>query len=162
MRLRFFDPRFIATILLTLSSATALAHEFTQGGILVEHPWARPTHAKTVPAAVYFNVVNKGEGPDRLLSVTTTRAKNVEVHKTMIDDKNIARMRPVVDGLTIPAGATVSMETGSYHVMLIGLDAPLKAEERFPVTLTFEKAGEIDVEIVVEDREAAKVDHSNH
>ncbi|WP_411820456.1 copper chaperone PCu(A)C [Hyphococcus formosus] len=159
MKLKFFDLRVVFTVLLTLLSATALSHEFTKAGLLVEHPWARPTHAKSVPAAIYFNVVNKGEGDDRLLSVKSARAKAVEIHHTEVDENNIARMRPLKGGLAIPAGETISMETGGFHVMLIGLDAPLKKDERFPVVLNFEKAGEVTVEILVEDREAGMMHH---
>ena len=60
------------------------------------------------------------------------------------------RMRELDNGLDIPAGATVTLAPGGYHLMLVGLKAPFKAGTRVPVTLVFEKAGSIDVEMDVQ------------
>lgn len=154
--------QFTAALALTFSSMAALAHEYVKERLLIEHPWARPSLAAHVPAAVYFDIVNKGEDGDRLIAAKAARAEHVELHVSETDDKGVVRMRPLKDGLAAPAGETVSMETGAYHVMLIGLDAKLMAGESFPLILTFDKAGDIEVEVKVEDRKPEAAAHLHH
>lgn len=156
---------FSAAMALSLVSAIAFAHDYAKDALLIDHPWARPTLSAVAPAAVYFDIVNRGGEDDKLLSVKTGRAKHVELHVTETDDDGVASMKMLKDGLTAPAKKTVSMETGSYHVMLIGLDAALKEGEAFPLTLTFEKAGEVEVIVKVENRtpeQEAAEHHSHH
>ncbi len=155
----------MASLALTLSSLSAIAHDYAKKDLVIDHPWARPTHSAVVPAAVYFEIVNKGAENDRLLSASTERAKHVELHKTEISDEGVARMSMLKEGIVATANEKTSMETGAYHVMLIGLDARLQAGEKFPMTLTFEKSGDIEVIINVEDRQSKakdRVDHTGH
>ena len=158
--LKLTDWRFLAAIALTLSSAAAIAHDYSAGDMHIDHPWARPTLAATVPAAVYFDMRNHGNADDRLIAAATDRADHVELHASIKDhETGTVKMRLAEDGVAAPAGQTVSMATGSYHIMLIGLEKPLKEGERFPMTLTFEQAGEVEVMIHVEDREAGAHEH---
>lgn len=148
---------------LALFSANAHAHDYAKYDIVIEHPWARPTFSAVVPAAVYFDIVNKGEAPDRLISASTERAKAVELHKTETDEKGVAKMRMLKEGIDAPGVATTSMETGAYHIMLIGLDKKLEVGEEFIMSLEFEKAGAFDVVIKVEDRDSkAREGHHHH
>ena len=62
-------------------------------------------------------------------------------------DNGVMKMRELTDGLAIPAGGTVALKPGSYHVMLIGLKKPLAAGDLFPLTLNFEKAGNVSVTV---------------
>lgn len=127
----------------------ATAHEYKLGDLTIGHPWARPTVPGQPAAAAYISVENKGSASDRLTSIASTAAKTAEVH-TMSMDGNIMRMRPV-DAVEIKPAETVAMKPGKgYHLMLIGLAAPLKDGDRIPVTLNFEKAGKIDVMVNVE------------
>jgi len=151
-----------AAIALTFLSLTAFAHDYAKNDIVIDHPWARPTMSAVVPAAVYFEIVNNGAEDDRLVSASTERAKHVELHLTEMNSDGVAKMRMVKEGVATPAHEKTSMETGAYHVMLIGLGAPLQTGEEFLMNLTFEKAGEIEVLIKVEDRQKEKANQHQH
>ena len=139
----------LSTTLAVLLSGAALAHGYKLGALEIGHPWARAT-APTAPAGGGFlKVTNTGTVPDRLISARSTAAKQVQIHEMKMDG-NIMRMRELEQGLEIPPGATVTLAPGGLHLMLMGLVAPLEKGARVPVTLVFEKAGSIDVELDVE------------
>ena len=80
----------------------------------------------------------------------------------MTQDGGVAKMGPVEGGLVIPPGGTVELKPGGYHLMFIGLKRQPKQGEKFPATLTFEKAGSVKVEFLVEGMgEAGDMDHSD-
>jgi copper(I)-binding protein len=93
-------------------------------------------------AGGYLTIENRGTAPERLLSGSTELARKLEIH-TMAVDKGVMTMRPVEDGLTIASGGSVTFAPGGYHLMFVDLNAPLRQGEQVPVTLTFERAGEI-------------------
>jgi copper(I)-binding protein len=74
-------------------------------------------------------------------------------------DGQVMRMRELEKGLEIPAGATVTLKPGGYHIMVMELKAPLAKDAKVPVTLVFEKAGSIDVDLKVEAMGAAGTGH---
>ena len=78
---------------------------------------------------------------DRLLDATSNLARKTELH-LMEMDNGVMKMRPVENGIDIPAGKTIHLAPGGYHVMLIGLNAPLTADSMFEITLVFQNAGE--------------------
>lgn len=149
-------PRiFYALPALLLSTTLAFAHGFQVGDLKIGHPFARPTIAQQPTGAAYLSIENTGKSADRLLSISTPAATSAALH-TMTMDGNIMRMREA-NAMAIEPGATVAMKPGmGYHIMLIGLKSPLKVGDRFPMTLTFDKAGKVDVTVVVQDREAAQ------
>jgi copper(I)-binding protein len=112
----------------------------------VEAAWARPTVNGQSGGGGFLKITG-GSANDRLLSASAGVAKMVELH-TMEMDGNVMRMR-AIDAIAIPAGATVELKPGGNHVMFMGLTQTLKAGERFPLTLRFEKAGEVKVEMQV-------------
>ena len=126
----------------------AAAHDITKGDLVISAPWSRATPAGASVAAGYLAVTNKGLSADRLLSFTTDLAGQPEVHE-MSNEGGIMKMRPLAKGLAIPAGATVKLEPGGYHLMFIGLKRMLKQGESFAGTLTFEKAGTVEVSFTV-------------
>jgi copper(I)-binding protein len=91
---------------------------------------------------------NTGAQPDRLISASTPFARVVELH-TMIREGDVMRMRPVTD-IAVAPGQTVELRPGGFHVMLIGLTGPMPQGGRVPLTLRFERAGEVQVELTVE------------
>ena len=93
-------------------------------------------------------------GPDRLLAVQCAPCDHVEIHK-MVDDSGIMRMRPV-PFVDIPSGQSVALSAMGYHLMLMGLAAPLQAGDSLPLTLIFEKAGRRDVIVPVYSRKLHK------
>lgn len=132
-------------------SATAMAHDYKQGEIRIDHPYARPTVASQSSGAVYLNIENLGKKAEQLVSVTSSAAKSAEIH-TMTMDGNVMKMREV-NGIDIKPGEKISMVPGKgYHIMLIGLKQPLKAGDKFPVTLSFRHAGKIETQFWVEEK----------
>lgn len=145
-------PRLIAFSALALASIGACAHSFKQGDIDIGHPYARPTRTAQSVAGGYLTLVNQG-APDRLLSARSPVAASVEMH-SMSMQGDVMKMREV-DAIALPTGATVELAPGGYHLMLLGLKAPLTAGDKFLLTLKFEKAGELVVTVHVEDPKPA-------
>jgi copper(I)-binding protein len=138
------------TLLAVLSAMTALpaaAQDMTAGDIAILQPWTRAAGANGNGAA-YLRLRNAGAQADRLLSASTPAARVVELH-TMERDGNVMRMRPVPD-IALPPGQTVELRPGGLHIMLIGLTAPLVQGGRVPLTLRFERAGEMRVELDIQ------------
>ncbi|WP_425913491.1 copper chaperone PCu(A)C [Pseudomonas sp. GWSMS-1] len=128
-------------------SLFANAHEYKIGELHIAHPWSREMPPVAPTAAAYFVVHNKGAEADRLLSVSTPHAGKAELHEHMHAD-GVMKMQQV-QNVVIPAGGEVKFEPMGYHVMMFNLQQQAKDGERFPLTLTFEKAGQLDVEVAV-------------
>lgn len=130
-----------------LAALPAAAHDYTGGDITIGHPWTRAAGANGNGAG-FMQLRNTGTLPDKLLSASTSAARTVELH-TMTREGDVMRMRPV-QGIPIAPGQTVELRPGAFHIMLIGLTAPLRQGSRVPLTLRFERAGEVQVELAVE------------
>lgn len=119
--------------------------------LAVEQPWARATPGRAPTGAAYLTLVNRGKDDDRLLGAASPVAAKAELHGHQTATGHaghVMEMRPVAE-VQVKAGQTVVFKPDSLHVMLVGLKAPLKEGERFPLTLRFAKAGEIQVEVPV-------------
>jgi hypothetical protein len=99
--------------------------------------------------AVYMTLDNTSASADRLTGGSSDVADKVQIHEMSVVN-GVMQMRQLADGLPVPAGGSVVLKPGSYHVMLIGLKKPLTAGETFPLTLTFAKAGNISVTVAVQ------------
>ncbi|MFA7822618.1 copper chaperone PCu(A)C [Aeromonas dhakensis] len=143
---------------LLLPALLAQAHEYEVGQLHIDHPWSREMPPVAPTAAAYFVVHNKGSEADRLLSVSTPVAGKAELHEHVHAD-GVMKMQQVQD-VVIPAGGEVKFEPMGYHVMLFDLKQQAKAGERFPLTLNFEKAGKVDVEVAVQKEAPADHDHA--
>lgn len=137
---------FLAALLGT--SPFASAHDYRAGALQIEHPWSRAMPPVAPTAAAYFVVHNQGSESDRLLGVQTPVAAKAELHEHVHAD-GLMKMQQV-QTVEIPAGGEAIFAPMAYHVMLFGLQQQAKAGERFPLTLRFEKAGEIQVEVAVQ------------
>jgi copper(I)-binding protein len=136
---------------LFIGSALALAASFTAAQVKVESAWARPT----VPGQQGgggFVTLTSATG-DRLVGGSTTVSQRFELH-TMAMKGDVMEMRQI-EAIDLPAGKPVKLEPGGLHVMFIGLNQPLPLGSKVPVTLKFEKAGEVKVEFEVMSRPAA-------
>jgi copper(I)-binding protein len=99
------------------------------------------------PGAAYVTI-HGGDGPDRLLSASTPRARAVTMH-TMLMQGSVMRMRQL-DAIEVPAGATVTLAPNTpLHLMLEGLTAPLRQGDVVPLVLRFERAGERRIDVPV-------------
>ncbi|WP_043307347.1 copper chaperone PCu(A)C [Pseudomonas sp. ML96] len=144
--------------LLTLLSNSAFAHEYSVGDLHIDHPWSRALPPTSPNGAAYFVVHNKGSAGDRLLGASTPRAAKAELH-THVHMGEMMKMQKV-DSVGVPAGGEARFEPSGNHVMLFGLTQPLMAGERFPLTLEFEKAGKVEVEVAIE-AEAPQGEHKH-
>jgi copper(I)-binding protein len=141
----------------------ALAREFKAGSITIEHPWSRATPGGAQVAVGYLTIKNNGATEDRLVSATAEIGGRTEIHQMSMAD-GVMKMRQMTDGLPVPAQGSVALEPNSYHLMVMELKRPLKEGEEFSGTLSFEKAGIVDVTFEVEGRGAAapKPDEHHH
>lgn len=137
----------LAASMLALASLAASAHDFKLGAIDIGHPHARATSAGQAVGGGFLKLSNGGAA-DKLVSASTEVAKSVELH-TMRMEGDVMRMRQL-DAIELPAGQTVELKPGGMHLMFMGLKAPLKAGDSFPLKLRFEKAGEVTVQVKVE------------
>ena len=135
--------RFLAFAAALAAANTALAQS---NQLEVSNAWARATPGKAENGAAYVTILSPT--PDRLLSASSPSAKKAELH-TMEMAGMVMKMRPVA-GLDIPAGQPVALKPGGEHIMLIGLQQPLREGQSFTLTLNFEKAGARTVSVAVE------------
>jgi copper(I)-binding protein len=121
--------------------------EYKLGNLIIKAPWMRATPKGAKVAGGFLLITNTGTEPDRLLAVASDIATTVDVHQmTMVNGVMI--MRPVEQPLEIAPGATLELKPGGYHVMFSGVKAGVKEGDKVKATLSFEKAGEIEIEFV--------------
>lgn len=137
----------VALVALPLFGGFACASEYKAGDIEVEHPWARATPGRAKNGAAFMKLENHGGTDDRLMAVSGDVANRVELH-THLHENGVMKMRPS-GPIPIPAHGHAMLQPGSFHVMMIGLKAPLVEGEMFPLTLTFEKSGSVTVNVMV-------------
>ena len=137
--------RLILAAAITASAfAPAWAQNYKLGSLEISQPWTRATPATAQSAGGFLTVTNKGTTPDRLIAVRSAVSAKAEVHEVRMEN-NVMKMRELEKGLEIAPGATVMLKPGGYHIMFMGLKAPIAKDSEIPVTLVFEKAGSIDV-----------------
>ncbi len=117
--------------------------------IMIEDAYARSASPAAKTGAAFMQIVNHGE-EDRLIGVASPAADLVQLHTHVESGDGVMQMKHVEEGLELPAHGTLSMARGGKHVMLMGLTAPLMQGETVPVTLIFEKAGEMTVDVTVD------------
>jgi copper(I)-binding protein len=132
-----------ALAVLVATCLAATAQETKVGDLTISDLWIRATPPKAPSAAGYFTIANSGKEADRLIAASSTLAGKAELHQ-MAMKGGVMTMRPVKDGITIPAGGKVTLAPDGLHVMFTELKDGLKEGGKFPVTLTFEKAGKVD------------------
>ncbi|PHR20361.1 MAG: hypothetical protein COA37_15450 [Hoeflea sp.] len=107
--------------------------------------WARASVLASRPVASYLTIESAVE--DRLLGVTTPVAGHVMIH-AVEKDGDVSRMKHI-ETLELPTGERITLAPGGMHLMLMGLQDKLSEGTTFPMTLSFENAGEITVEVSV-------------
>lgn len=142
----------ITAVAAFVAAGGAPAHDYQLRTLYIDHPFARATPPGARSGGVFLSVENKGDSADRLLRVSTPVAGTAELHQ-MVLDAGVMRMRAIA-GLDVKPGDRLVLQPGGYHVMLMNLKQPLQAGENFPLTLSFEKAGSIEVNVVVESMSA--------
>ncbi|TVP91538.1 MAG: copper chaperone PCu(A)C [Pseudomonadaceae bacterium] len=143
-----------------LLSQPLLAHEYEHGDLHIDHPWSRAMPSVATTGAAYLIIRNSGDSADTLLSASTPAAGHTELHEHVHED-GLMKMRELPE-VEIAAGEQVEFKPGGYHVMLFNLQQPLDAGTEFPLTLTFANAGEIEVNVHVEDNGGEHHGHGDH
>ncbi|MBF2714426.1 copper uptake system-associated protein [Agrobacterium vitis] len=141
--------RFATIVIATLAFVSpALAHEFKVGDIEIGHPYARAMLPGAKVGGGYLKLTNEGGTDDRLVSATSDRAGSIQLHEMKID-AGVMIMRELQGGIVIPKGQTIELKPGGYHVMFMNVQQAFKEGETVKATLTFEKAGSVEVEFSV-------------
>ncbi|WP_100639960.1 copper chaperone PCu(A)C [Marinobacter salexigens] len=154
-----------SALIFSVFSTTVVASEHAHGGIDIENPWSRPTPPGTPMGVGYLVIRNHSDKAVTLVGASTPRADQVSIHETVMAG-GVMRMQSVKGGLTISAGGVVELKPHSYHLMLEKLAEPLKEGENIPLTLEFEGAEPVVVELNVQsldaDMKEMEMDHSAH
>lgn len=145
----------IALLFVAWTAWAAEAHS-----ISITEAWARPTIGQGRTTAAYLTITNEGTTDDVLKAVRSPSAERVELHETKMTAEGVMQMRPLDEGLPIPAGGTAELKPGGAHVMVMGLETTLAEGGDLPLTLEFAEAGSVD--IVVPVRKGAGGDHAYH
>lgn len=133
---------------LTASAAAAFACEtFTVGNLTVQHAWSRATIGAGRPGVFYVEIINAGAKDDALISIATPAAGMPMLHETVVTE-GIASM-PHAMSNPVLAGQTVELAPGGYHGMLMDLTAAFKEGDSFSMTLNFQTAGEVTINVAV-------------
>ena len=143
--------RLLLNVVIFLLAFDAFAFTAAAADLAIEQPWARATPGRAPTGAAYLTLVNRGRDDDKLLGAATPVAGKVELHGSRAaagHGGHVMEMRPVAE-VEVKAGQSVVFKPDGLHVMLVGLKAPLKEGERFPLTLRFAKAGEVKIEVPV-------------
>ncbi len=117
------------------------------GDIMIHDGWARASIGKAPNSAAYMMLMTHGEEIDKLVAVSTPIADKAELHNHVVDD-GIAKMHQV-QAIEIAPGEPTTLQPGGLHVMLMGLKQRLEEGEALPITLTFEKAGEVTLDLPI-------------
>jgi len=122
------------------------------GALEMHKPWARSSSypLSNNSAGAFLSIANKGPDDDRLVAASSPRADHIELHGIRVVGADI-EMRPLTNGVAIPAGSTASLKPRGYHLLLFGVKLPLAKGSTLPITLTFEKAGAVAVDFAVEE-----------
>ena len=132
---------------LLLSTDSMQAQDVKAGGMTVVKPWARATPGGAKVGGAYLELKAAAGADDRLVAARSPAAGVVEIHDH-IDEAGVMKMRRV-DGVKVSGGQSVVLKPGGYHLMLMDLKQPLKQGGKLPLTLVFEKAGEVAVEAMI-------------
>lgn len=130
------------------------------GNVMVHDGWARASLGKAPNSAAYMSLMTHGDEADKLIGAATPVAEAAELHNHVMDG-DIAKMRSV-DAIEIRPGDPVTLEPGGFHIMLMGLKEKLEEGQTLPLTLTFENAGDVKVDVPILSLKAGmKHDHSS-
>jgi copper(I)-binding protein len=145
------------------SLSPVLAADVTVGGLTISGAFARATLPNAPVGGGFLTIVNSGSEADRLIAAATPVAGEVQLHEMKMEG-DVMKMAELANGIEIPAGATVTLAPGGLHLMFMQLKEPLVEGTKVPVTLTFEKAGTVEVEVEIGGIAAKEpaMDHSMH
>ena len=122
-------------------------HAAHAGDIMVHESWARASIGSAPNSAAYMQLMTHGDQADKLIAVETPAAERAELHDHILDG-DVARMQKI-EAIDVKPGEPITLEPGGLHVMLMGVKDKLNEGDVLPLTLTFEKAGEVTLEVPI-------------
>ena len=134
----------LAAAILVVTPALAHNGVIHLGDINISLPFTRATLPNAPVGGGFLTIENTGTEADRLVSATSEVAGETQIHE-MAMEGDVMKMRQLAEGLEIPAGETVVLAPGGFHIMFMGLKQAFVEGETVAVTLTFEKAGSVEV-----------------
>ncbi len=151
----------LTALVATTLALSGAAFADTAHKIMVHDAYARASNAKA--GAAFMEIMNHTDTDDRLIAVKSGVAARTQLHTHQEDANGVMKMLHVEDGFVVPAGESVVLERGGNHVMFMGLTHPFEDGETIPVTLVFEKAGDVSVDVPVNlGRKPSHDGHSGH
>ncbi|MBA4782148.1 MAG: copper chaperone PCu(A)C [Rhizobiales bacterium] len=140
-------PLILSTVIALFATPLLACETFTLGDLTIEHAWSKATIGAARPGVFYVEITNSGDTDDALVSIATPAAGMPMLHESVVTD-GVASM-PHAMSIPVAAGQSVALAPGGYHGMLMGLTMALKEGDSFPMTLSFQNAGEIVVNVEV-------------
>jgi copper(I)-binding protein len=139
-----------------------LSSSLSAGPIMVSDSYARSTGPLAKAGAAYMKIMNHSKKDDRLISVYSDIAKKTELHTHLKSDNGVMKMMRIDKGIEIGAMKEHALVRGGEHIMFMGLKEPFENGKIIPVTLLFEKAGEVNIEVVVDQKRKEKKHSQSH
>ncbi|MDX5384069.1 MAG: copper chaperone PCu(A)C [Rhodobacterales bacterium] len=136
--------------ILAAAAAAFLAMPAFAAEIEVHDAYARSASEMAVTGGAFMVIYNRGDAEDRLIGASSDAAEKVELHTHKEDANGVMRMVHVEEGFDLPANGQIVMERGGHHVMFLGLKEPMKQGDVIDLVLTFEKAGDVPVQVEVD------------
>ena len=133
-----------------LAAGLSLSSAATAQDFMLKDAYARSSTPSSKSGAAFFELMNTGEVDDRLIGASADFAPRVELHSHSQDTNGVMRMGQIEGGVSIAAGESHMFKRGGDHMMFMGLSAPFVQGTDLAVTLVFEKAGEVVVQIPVD------------
>ncbi|SFZ86272.1 Copper(I)-binding protein [Devosia enhydra] len=147
----------------TQADAPTISGEVKLGDIAISGAFSRATLPNAPVGGGFLTIANTGTLDDRLVSASADVGRETQIHEMAVVN-DVMRMRQLDGGIPVAAGETVTLSPGGLHLMFMGLNGPLVEGESFPVTLTFEKAGSITIDMSIAGSAAREgaMDHGAH
>jgi len=145
---------------ISMTSVSAYAEEVKMGDLTLSNTWTRATPPNAKAGGGFVTITNNGAEADRLVSAASDVSKRVEIHEMAVAD-GVMKMRELENGIEIPAGETVVLKPGGLHIMFMGLNGKFEEGQDVAVSLTFEKAGSVDIDLSVAAMGAKKMNHDH-
>ena len=135
---------------------SALAHNYDKGDLSVRHPWTRAMSQGESVVPAYLEIRNTGMHPDRLIGASSPAAERVEL--MLVQEGQLVRQQEVL-GLELPPRERLVLRPKASHLLFVGVARPLAKGDRVPLTLRFERAGELHIELEVQGLDSRKAHH---
>jgi len=135
----------VAAFIALISALPAFAQDIT-----VVDAYARSTSPSAKTGAAFLVIENHTGQDDRLIGVASAAAKMVELHAHVENEQGVMSMIHMKEGIALPKDGMIVMQRGGEHVMFMGLTGPFEQGKMIPLTLTFENAGVVEIEVPVD------------